>query len=74
MRIAELILLLVPVGLAIAWICGLRGLSPRGTVAAILLLAGLGLALVWFGEDRGFTGRYVPARLDGTEIVPGHKA
>jgi ABC-type transport system involved in cytochrome c biogenesis permease subunit len=72
MRVAELALLMVPIMLAIAWLLGLRGLSHRGTVAALLLLAGLGLALVWLGEDRSFTGRYVPAHLQGTEIVPGH--
>ena len=63
---------MVPLALAIAWLLGLRGLSLRGTVAAVLLLAGLGLALVWLGEDRSFTGHYVPAHLQGTDIVPGH--
>jgi ABC-type transport system involved in cytochrome c biogenesis permease subunit len=72
MRIAELALLLVPIALAMAWICGIRGLSPRGTLAAILLLAALGLSLVYFGESRAFRGRYVPARLQaGSQIVPG---
>ncbi len=72
MRYAEYALLCVPVGLVIAWLCGVRGLSRRGTVAAVLLLAVVGGGLMWLGTDRSFTGPYVPAHLRGTEIQPGH--
>ena len=72
MRYAEYALLCVPAGLIIAWFCGIRGLSPRGTVAAVLLLAAMGGGLLWLGVGRSFTGPYVPARLHGTEIRPGH--
>ena len=72
MRYAEYALLFVPIGLIVAWFCGIRGLSPRGTVAAVLLLAAMGGGLLWLGADRSFTGRYVPAQLRGTEIQAGH--
>lgn len=72
MRYAEIALMLVPIGLVVAWLCGIRGLSRRGTVAALLLLVALGGGLYWLGTSRSFTGRYVPARLNGTEIQPGH--
>ncbi len=72
MRYAEYALMLVPVGLAIAWMFGVRGLSRRGTIAACLLLAGMGGALYWMGNSRSFTGRYTPARLQGQTVVPGH--
>lgn len=72
MRYADLALLLIPAGLAIAWLSGVRGLSKRGVVVAVLLLAGLGTALVWLGAARGFTGHYEPAHLSGGEVVPGH--
>jgi hypothetical protein len=71
MRYADIALLLVPIGLLIAWFGGVRGLTPRGTAAALALLASLGAALVWFGHERGFTGDYRPAHLQGTQIVPG---
>ncbi len=72
MRYAEYALWLVPIGLAVAWLCGIRGLSRRGTVAAILLLLAAGIGLFSLGEGRSFTGRYVPARMHGTEIQSGH--
>jgi hypothetical protein len=72
MRIAEFALLLVPVALIVAWIFGLRGLSPRGTLAAVALLAVAGIALLCLGEGRSFNGRYVPARFNGEAIIPGH--
>jgi hypothetical protein len=72
MRYAEFALLLVPVGLIVAWLFGVRGLSTRGTVAALLLLAAMGGGLLWLGIGRSFTGRYVPAQLEGTRIEAGH--
>ncbi len=72
MRYAEYALMLVPVGLAVAWFCGIRGLSTRGTMAALLLLAAMGGALYWMGNDRSFTGHYTPARLQDGTVVPGH--
>jgi hypothetical protein len=72
MRYADIALLLIPAGLLVGWLSGVRGLSRRGAVGAILLLASLGLLLVWLGHDRGFRGAYVPAHLKGGEIVSGH--
>jgi hypothetical protein len=72
MRYADLALLLIPAGLAIAWLSGVRGLSRRGILVALALLCGLGGMLLWLGADRGFIGHYEPAHLSGTRIVPGH--
>ena len=72
MRYAEYALLCVPAGLIVAWLCGIRGLSQRGTLAAMVLLAAAAGGLLWLGDGRSFTGRYVPARLHGTEIEAGH--
>ncbi len=69
MRYADLALLMIPAGLAIAWLCGVRGLSRRGTLAVLGLLAVLGGALVWLGHVRGFTGSYVPAHLSAGKVV-----
>jgi hypothetical protein len=38
---------------------------------AAAILAGTGLALFELGTDRGFTGPYRPAHLEGTRVVPG---
>lgn len=71
MRYLDLSLLLIPAGLAIAWLFGVRGLSPRGTAAAFVLLAAIGGALVWLGEARSFNGHYEPAHLsDGKVVTP----
>jgi hypothetical protein len=72
MRYAEIALLLVPVALAAAWLCGIRGLSPRGMVAACLALLSMAGALYWFGADRAVQGHYVPAHIVNGRIVPGH--
>jgi hypothetical protein len=72
MRYADIALALIPIALLIAWAAGVRGLSPRGIVIALTLLACIGASLVWMGHERGFTGRYQPARLDDGRVVPGH--
>ena len=72
MRYADLALLSIPAALAIAWLCGVRGLSRRGVLLVLLLLAGLGGTLLLLGNARSFNGRYVPAHLKGDTIVPGH--
>ena len=69
MRYADLALLLIPAGLAVAWLCGVRGLSRRGVLTAVGLLAVLAGALFWLGRERGFTGRYEPAHLAGSKVV-----
>ena len=69
MRYAEIALLLIPAGLAVAWLFGIRGLSTRGTLAVILVLAVAAGALVWLGEARSFTGHYEPAHLSGGRVV-----
>ncbi len=69
MRYADLALLLVPAGLAIAWLSGVRGLSRRGVLTALVLLAGLAGLLAWLGQARSFHGRYEPAHLTGGQVV-----
>jgi len=73
MRTAELLLLSLPVILLAAWFIGLRHASMRAFMAAALLLAALGATLLWFGQQRAFTGRYVPTRLQDSQhdkVVP----
>jgi hypothetical protein len=72
MRTIEIALLMIPFGLAGAWLYGIRGLSRRGIAAAAALLASLAFALYWFGSDRAVSGRYVPAHMVDGHIVPGH--
>ena len=69
MRYADLALLLIPAGLAIAWLSGVRGLSRRGILTALLLLAALAATLIWLGQARSFHGAYEPAHLSGGQIV-----
>jgi hypothetical protein len=69
MRTVELLLLSLPAILLVAWFMGLRHASTRTFMAAALLLAAIGAALWWFGEQRAFTGRYSPARLQNGRIV-----
>ncbi len=69
MRYADFALLLIPAGLAIAWLSGVRGLSTRGILTALILLAILAATLIWLGEARSFHGRYEPAHLTGGKIV-----
>ena len=69
MRYADLALLLIPAGLAIAWLSGVRGLSRRGILTALVLLAVLAGTLVWLGQERSFHGHYEPAHLTGGQIV-----
>jgi hypothetical protein len=69
MRTAELLLLSLPAILLVAWFLGLRHASYRTFMAAALLLAAVGVGLWWFGEQRAFTGRYSPARLQNGRIV-----
>ncbi len=71
MRFAEYLLLLIPLGVVVAWLCGLRGLSRRGVAALFLLFALLAGTLYGIGDSRMFRGTYVPAHLQGTQIVPG---
>jgi hypothetical protein len=69
MRTAEFLLLSLPVILLVAWFMGLRHASMRAFMVAAFLLAALGGALLWFGQQRAFTGRYVPARLQDNQVV-----
>ena len=71
MRYAEYALLLIPVAVIVAWFYGIRGLSVRGVAAFVLLFVVIGAALYLFGSERVFTGRYVPAHLEGGRVVPG---
>jgi hypothetical protein len=71
MRFVEFALLLIPLGVVVAWLCGLRGLSSRGVGALAVLFALLAGVLYGLGDARVFRGTYVPAHLEGTHIVPG---
>ena len=71
MRFAELALMSLPVLLLVAWFAGLRHTSQRVLMACALLLGGIGAGLLWFGAQRAVRGPYVPARLQGDQIVPG---
>jgi hypothetical protein len=74
MRLAELSLLLIPLGVVVAWFCGVRGLSLRGVVAVIALFTLIACTLYLVGNARVFRGAYVPAHLEGTHIVPGRSS
>jgi hypothetical protein len=71
MRFAEFSLLLIPLGVIVAWFCGLRGLSLRGVGAVVVLFSLIAGGLYLLGDARVFRGTYVPAHLEGTHIVPG---
>jgi len=71
MRFAEFSLLLIPLGVVIAWLCGVRGLSLRGVCAVALFFTFLAGLLYGLGDARMFRGTYVPAHLEGTQVVPG---
>ncbi len=74
MRFAEFSLLLIPVGVVVAWFCGVRGLSLRGVVAVVALFTILAGGLYMLGDARVFNGTYVPAHMDGSHIVPGRSS
>jgi hypothetical protein len=71
MRFAEYTLLLIPLGVVIAWLYGVRGLSLRGVVAVVIVFTLFAGLLYGMGDARMFRGTYVPAHLEGTQIVPG---
>lgn len=80
MRLIELVLLLAPVAAFVLWRVlaarNARSPSVQTLAALVVVLALLGGGLVWFSLSERSAGdtRYVPARLDGTRIVPGHGA
>jgi hypothetical protein len=74
LRLAEVVLFLAPFGLFLAWwLAGARA-SPALVWVAGLLLIVVGGGVVWYGLDRSLPrdAAYVPARLEGGTIVPGH--
>jgi hypothetical protein len=78
MRWLELALFLSPFVLYAAWRLAAARARPSllwGTAAAVAILA---VATLWLGLGRRLqTGEgqvYVPARIEGGEIVPGHSA
>ena len=70
MRYTELALMSLPLLLAVAWLLGLRHASFRAFMLIALALAALGALLIVFGEERGFTGTYIPARLQNGHVLP----
>ncbi len=69
MRFAEYALLLVPIGVLVAWFYGIRGLSLRGLAAFGVLIAAIGFALYFAGAARVFHGSYQPAKLEDGRVV-----
>jgi len=78
LRLLEVALFLVPFIAFGAWWWLAAGRGPSSTLvgAAVVAVAVLAAALVWFAaQDTLGPGKvYVPARLQGGEIVPGHAA
>ncbi|MBV9782841.1 MAG: hypothetical protein JO264_03395 [Acidisphaera sp.] len=77
LRLVELALFLAPFAVyALWWWLGRLAPPPAMLAGTLLLLAVTGAALVWFGVERRLDphGRYVPARLVGDRIMPGHSA
>ena len=72
----EALLFLAPFAAFLIW----RRLNPgREPGTVLLVLAGCGAALMlagalWYGLSRASApgSKYDPARIDGTEITPGH--
>ncbi len=71
MRFAEFSLLLIPLGVVIAWLYGVRGLSLRGVLALVVVFTLFASLLYGLGDARVFRGTYVPAHMEGTQVVPG---
>ena len=78
LRLLEVALFLVPFVAFGAWwwLAAGRGPSTPLVRAAVVAVAVLAAALVWFAaqDTLGPGQSYVPARLRGGEIVPGHAA
>jgi len=78
LRLAELALLLVPLIVYAIWraTAAAGGPPARALIAAGIAMALLAAALFWFaGTDRMEAGQiYVPPRMEGGQIVPGHVA
>jgi len=78
LRLLEVALFLVPFVAFGAWwwLAAGRGPSTALVGAAVVAVAVIAAALVWFAahDTLGPGEAYVPARLQGGEIVPGHAA
>ena len=77
LRLVELLLFFLPLAIfLLSWWFGRLAPSPALLVVCLAGLLVLGGALVYFGIERRIDPgkRYVPARLVGGEIVPGHGA
>jgi len=76
MRWAEVALFLVPFALYAAWRVSAVVARPSLVWGALAVAIALGAWTVWFGLSRGVPPNeaYVPARIEGGRIVPGHAA
>jgi hypothetical protein len=76
LRLAEVALFLAPLGLLIAWWLASSRASQAVMWASMLLLIVVGGSVVYYGLERALPRdvAYVPARLEGGRIVPGHGA
>jgi hypothetical protein len=76
LRAVEIALVLAPFVAFVLWrvLAPVGGPSPRVLAAAACALAVLAGALIWLRQQDSLpaTEAYVPARLEGGQIVPGH--
>jgi hypothetical protein len=75
-RFAEIGMFAAPFALYAVWLILGRKLDARMFWIAVIGLLAMGAATVWFGLERSLPPdeRYVPARLENGQIVPGHGA
>ena len=76
LRLSELVLFLSPILVFVVWRLTLaRGGPPFALVfAAGCVLVVFAAALIWFGIEHALPPdeTYVPARLQGGQVLPGH--
>ena len=77
LRAAEFSAFLAPLLAFVMWRIavarGLDGPPPRQLIALFAALLLLGVALAWYAVDDALPpGQYVPARLQGGTLIPGH--
>jgi hypothetical protein len=76
LRLSEIGLFLVPFALYVAWWFAGPRLPRAAFWAALGLMLLLALATAWYGLDSHMAADevYVPAHMEGGQIVPGHAA
>jgi hypothetical protein len=74
LRIADLVLLLVPFAVFFAWRRLPIGASPAVLAGVAVALGLFGAGLVWLARSQALprSSSYVPARIENGRISPGH--